>query len=313
MAEFNENGKWYKKYTDPKTSEKEKQKLYAKYGKRYSWPKAGSTAGPAAPVDPVQQAVSTLFGNKGGPAFNAGTTLATNFLPEVGVSTALTPEQQAALNAAQQATTTLGNAPVANESEQMMKLAAEQGLNAPQITALREAALQQMNDAFQAKQRALMAQNAAQGRFGSNYGLNNLMGQYLQSTRDLNRDVMLKDIDYRQKALEDYADNQSRNFSNFWEAKNTANLGFGSTANAAAQQQRQAEEYNANQKYKRGTDIFGSGISGAGWQNYLQQQATANKYTADQIKAMWKLAGAGGGGGGEESKSSSNSSGTWIG
>lgn len=308
MATFNPEGSHYKKYIDPKTSQKEKDKLYKQYGKKYNWPKGGAAA--ATPADPVQAAVSTLFGAQGGPAFNAGTTLATHFLPEVSVSTDLTPEQKAAIDAATQSTNTLGQAPVASDSERMMQLAASQGLQAPQILALREAAMQQMNDAFQNKQRQLMTQNAAAGRAGGQFGFNNLMGQYLQSGRDLNRDIMVKDIDYRQKALTDYADAQSKNFSNFWEAKNTANLGLGTTTNNAAQQQRQASEYNANQQYKRGGDIFGSGVSGAGWQNYLTQQATSNKMNADQIKAMWKLSSSGGGGGGE---SVSNNAGTEVG
>lgn len=312
MGTFNPQGKWYKEYSDPKTSQARKDQLFKQYGKKYNWPKSSGSSTPGAAPDPIQQAITNLFGEKGGPAFSAGTTLATNYLPEVSVSTGLTPEQQAAISAATNATNSLGSAPVASQSETMMQEAATQGLQAPQIVALREAALQQLNNAYQQKQREMAAANAAAGRVGSTFGNNNLMGQYLQSTRDLNRDVMIKDIDYRQKALQDYADAQSRNFSNFWEAKNTANLGLGTTTNAAAAQQRGAEEYNANQKYKRGGDIFGAGISGAGWQNYVTQQDKANKMTEDQIKAMWKFAGGGGGGGGG-GQSVSNNSGTAIG
>src|SRR5574343_247556 len=45
MAKFNENGKWYRKYIDPKTSAKEKAKLYAKFGKRYGWPRNPTSTG----------------------------------------------------------------------------------------------------------------------------------------------------------------------------------------------------------------------------------------------------------------------------
>jgi hypothetical protein len=260
MAEFNPKGSNYLKYTDPKTDAKTKAKLWATYGKRYNWPKEGAAApgdGTPPPVTlppnsgnsgagvPVTQEsnlntnVQGLFGQDAG-AFNSGRVVADELLGKVSEDPRIT------------------------DAMNRLKTQSEQGLLATENTALRESALQGINDALQVAQRQSGINAVGAGR---PTGMDNpaIFNDYLRARGGLESDILSKNIDY----------------------KTGQQSAYGTLLTG-----RDNELFNRN--YGRSQDVLGYATSGAGWSADQRQQKKANDLTEQAIKAMSAVPEAGG-------------------
>lgn len=247
MPAFNPKGSNYLKYTDPKTSQKVKDALWARYGVKYNWPKGGTTPGTTpggSPPPVVEYPQGTVFGEDAG-AFDAAGRLADKTL------------------------TTVAEDPRIAELLSRLNAQSQQGLLATENTALRESALQGINDALQVAQRQSALNAVGSGR---PTGFDNpaIFNDYLRARGGLESDILTKNIDYKVGQQNTYGDLLTS---------------------------RDNELFNRN--YGRSQDVLGYATSGAGWSADQRQQRKANDFTQQAIDAFKKAAEAGAGMAGE--------------
>lgn len=222
---------------------------------------------------------------------------------------ALTPEELASLDQIKQFAGTVGNqtqqtADLVNTQQGILQNAQElsplemealgvsrdalQGLSAPQLEALRSQARANITGAFQSSARQLAkAQASNQVTGAAATAQNRLLGQdRVRETRNLERDLLVKDIDIKAAARKDFTDLVSQTESsragrtnaasgqlsntilgdenNRNTAKNTANANYAATSTTLGDRLRQLKEYNINQAAAEKAGQLGSIFGGIG-------------------------------------------------
>lgn len=194
--------------------------------------------------NPAQQAaINAVFGKDYGSKFTNAATLAASSLPLEQLSENLRPDQANALA--------------------IQKQAAEQGLSAPDMTAVRESGLADMNRGLETAKRQMLIGSAGAGRTGPAAMMDSgkIMNDYLAQRRELENQALLQNIAYKQQAGQ-----------NYW-----------NSANTAANYQTDIAKQNNQYRNDWSKDVLGTGYAGAGWgasQDYQKQAMDIAKKAA---------------------------------
>lgn len=254
------------------------------------------------------KAIDNLFGSYGKAGKAAGD-MYTNLVPLTQIDATLSPDQIAAMQGLKGAS----EAAAVKDPRQEMMLDqflknSQQGMGQPALTALKEEGMGGIESQLQGVLRQLALRNGGSGISGpaTTIGQNPAIAAALQARRGLERDVMAKDIDFRQTNLEQgsLAANRARDsyFSNLSQAGQ--NYWTGATQGAA--QVIDSQKWNADSELNYGLGKAGAITGGADW---AAQEAHAKKAEELSGKAIAAASSGAAGGGGSAGYSGTSQNG----
>jgi hypothetical protein len=277
----------------------------------------------------LRKAIQDALGKGEGKDFQNFLDIFDRMLPELKLRETIDPQRQRSIDLAEQAARDLRNRPqemidaenrakgladtagtesaAVREYLNRLKAQSEQGLMAPELTALREQGQTGIQDALSSAMRELRIGQAGRGVAGAGVSPAgyNLTNQALQSMRDLERDILLQNMGFKTAQQDKWGSGEvansqdlwnrqtgavnnlnaitNQNFETYWGARNAANNTFGGLSGSADQDIMKWAAWNADQAYKRAGDVMGGGFAGIGYK-------TGNKQTDAALAIQKQLA-----------------------
>lgn len=236
----------------------------------------------------VGKSASNVFGSEYGKAGVAAGQMYTDLVPLTQIDATLSPDQ---ISAMQGLKSTADAAAVKDPRQEMMLdqflKNSQQGMGQPALTALKEEGMGGIESQLQGVLRQLALRNGGSGVSGpaATIGQNPAIASALQARRGLERDVMAKDIDFRQTNLEQgsLAANRARDsyFSNLSQAGQ--NYWTGATQGAA--QVIDSQKWNADSELNYGLGKAGAIVGGADWKAQEDHAKKAEELSGKAIAA----------------------------
>ena len=241
---------------------------------------------PLTPTSTLASQIKTAVGAADSPEAIAAGRLYEQLMPLSLVDPNISGDASKALSGLQ---TTMNNALLKDPNQilamEMMRKNAEQGFSQPEITALTEAGTQGINGELQTALRQMMLRNGAQGTGGNMIGAADIAGRALQARRDLERDNLLANLDFKQKNLENFGD-FSNKVNNDWIAnQGKAAQNYWTGANDAQNFEQKGTIFNIGQTEKYGSGKLGAIFGGAGTANAKDAQKESLDIARDSIGA----------------------------
>lgn len=240
-----------------------------------------------------------LFGDFSGQA-GAADNLYTQITPLTQLDPALSQHQTNALNIQQTtANQALQRDPRQEQMLDMFLKNAQQGMSQPELVALQEEGQQGINSQLQGVLRQLTLRNAGSGISGpaQTIGQNPAIQQSLQAQRDLQRDMITKNMDFRQQNLQQGFNAANTANNSYFSNLSTAGKDFWASAAAGANQVLGTQKYNAEQQQNYAAGRLGSMVGGADWGSQQHFANEANELAGKAIEASKAAPGGGMGGG----------------
>lgn len=176
---------------------------------------------------------------------------------------------------------------------------AQQGLAQPELVALQEAGQQGINNQFQDTLRQLTLRNAGSGISGpaQTIGQNPAILAAIQAQRDLQRDMIGQNLNFRQTNLEKGFDAANQANNSYFSNVSKAGQDFWTGATTGAQQVLDTQKWNADQSTNFAAGKLGALVGGADWGAQQHYTDEANKIAREAIAASKAAPGGGMGGG----------------
>lgn len=268
-----------------------------------------AVVGSGNPLDEAKKSdVKNLFDDFAKQA-TASANIYEDVMPLNQLNPALSTEQTAALGNLQTAANlALQRDPRQEQMLDMYLRNAEQGMSQPELVALQEAGVQGINNSLQDVLRQLTLKNAGSGISGpaQTIGQQGAALTALQARRDLERDMIQKNLDFKQHNLDTgFANAQSSN-NNYFSNLSQAGQNFWTGSTAAAQQVLETQKWNADQSTNFAAGKLGALVGGADWGAQQHFAEEANNIAKQAIAAS--KAAPGGGTGGAQAAGYSGSS-----
>lgn len=243
-------------------------------------------AGSGSPVGAVDgNAAKGVFGEYADEALSSGE-LYEDVMPLYMLDPSLSGNQLHALEINRQAAEAAQHRdPVQDQFVQLMLDRATKGLNAPELTALREEGLEGIGNQFEAALRQLSLRNAGSGVSGpaGTIGQNAALNQSMQARRGLERDIITKNTDFMNQNAQSGFSAANRANDSYFSNLATAGQNYWNNATQGAQQVIGVQQWNAGQGENYALGKLGAITGGADWAQAKDNTDKANKLAEKAI------------------------------
>ena len=174
---------------------------------------------------------------------------------------------------------------------EMYRKNAEQGLDQPVLTAMKEAGMKDINDQLSQGLRQMQLRAAGNGISGANsmFGGNDLLVKQMAAQGDLANKLLMENKDYMQANTDNFANYSNKVNNDYYSNLDTAGKNYFGASNAADEFLQKTKIYNQGQEQNYGLGELGAIFSGAG----IAQGQKTNKDMMDLYKQMIGSASAG--------------------